>query len=69
MNKNKAIELSNRYKIIMLLLLSSCVATKQVETKNHTYSLRGKEVKSFKKSEKAYNTNAQGSRVFILALS
>lgn len=55
-----------RYIIIMLLLLSSCVATKQVETKNHTYSLRGKEVKSFKKSEKAYSINAQGSRVFSI---
>lgn len=52
--------------LALILLLSSCVATKQVETKNHTYTLKGKEVKSFNRSDKAYRLNQQGSRVFSL---
>lgn len=55
-----------KYLSLLLLFLFSCKAVKEVETKNHTYTLKGKEVRSFNKSLNAYNLNVQGSRVFSL---
>lgn len=55
-----------KYLFLLIIILASCGILKEVETKNHTYTLKGKEVRSFNKSLKAYNLNEQGSRVFSL---
>lgn len=55
-----------KYLLLACILLIGCTATKEVQTPNYTYVLKGKEVKAFNKSEKAYNFNAQGSRVFSI---
>lgn len=51
---------------LLAIMLVGCIPTKEVVTKRYTYNLKGKEVKAFKMSEKAFKLNNQGSRVFSI---